>query len=91
MLVLVALTVLMLGPFCSSFCCPSCMSCFVFSAAVAVVNEDVQPRQYLICGQTSQVKVKNVVPHDIGDPGEGSVGPMGEQMGGQTVGNGHGA
>lgn len=34
------------------------------------MNEDVQPRQYLMCGQTAQVKLKNVVPRDIGDPGE---------------------
>ena len=40
-----------------------------------MVNEDVQPRQYLMCGQTAQVKLKNVVPHDIGDPGEGLGGP----------------
>ncbi|NXX79848.1 GBA2 glucosylceramidase, partial [Urocolius indicus] len=39
-----------------------------YDIAVTVVNEDVQPRQYLVCGKTSQVKVKNVVPHDIGDP-----------------------
>ncbi|KAL2294151.1 hypothetical protein Nmel_007874 [Mimus melanotis] len=39
-----------------------------YDIAAAVVNEDVQPRQYLMCGQTSQVKMKNVVPHDIGDP-----------------------
>lgn len=35
------------------------------------MNEDVQLRQYLMCGETAQVKLKNVVPHDIGDPGEG--------------------
>ncbi|NXE71625.1 GBA2 glucosylceramidase, partial [Calcarius ornatus] len=69
-LVLVALPVLMRGPFCSHFCCPYYLSCFVSSAAVTVVNEDVQPRQYLMCGQTAQVKMKNVVPHDIGDPGD---------------------
>ncbi|KAM4878822.1 non-lysosomal glucosylceramidase [Sylvia borin] len=39
-----------------------------YDTAVTVVNEDVQPRQYLMCGQTAQVKMKNVVPHDIGDP-----------------------
>ncbi|KFV47077.1 Non-lysosomal glucosylceramidase, partial [Tyto alba] len=42
-----------------------------YDIAVTVVNEDVQPRQYLMCGQTAQVKLKNVVPHDIGDPGRG--------------------
>ncbi|NXF27060.1 GBA2 glucosylceramidase, partial [Rhodinocichla rosea] len=41
-----------------------------YDIAVTVVNEDVQPRQYLMCGQTAQVKMKNVVPHDIGDPGD---------------------
>lgn len=91
MLVLVALPVLMLGPFCSSSCCPSYMPCCVSFAAVTVVNEDVQPRQYLMGGQTAQVKMKNVVPHDIGDPGEGSVGIVGEQRGCQAVGNGYGA
>uniref|UniRef100_A0A8C3E6Y6 Non-lysosomal glucosylceramidase n=3 Tax=Corvus moneduloides TaxID=1196302 RepID=A0A8C3E6Y6_CORMO len=39
-----------------------------YDIAVTVVNEDVQSRQYLMCGQTAQVKMKNVVPHDIGDP-----------------------
>lgn len=57
------------------------------SAAVAVVNEDVHLRQYLMCGQTAQVKMKNVVPHDIGDPGEGCIGPVGEQRRCQAVGN----
>ncbi|XP_049651737.1 non-lysosomal glucosylceramidase-like [Accipiter gentilis] len=41
-----------------------------YDIAVTVVNEDVQPRQYLMCGQTAQVKLKNVVPRDIGDPGD---------------------
>ncbi|XP_010007086.1 PREDICTED: non-lysosomal glucosylceramidase [Chaetura pelagica] len=41
-----------------------------YDIAVTVVNEDVQPRQYLMWGQTAQVKLKNVVPHDIGDPGD---------------------
>ncbi|XP_009463414.1 PREDICTED: non-lysosomal glucosylceramidase [Nipponia nippon] len=41
-----------------------------YDIAVTVVNEDVQPRQYLMCGQTAQVKLKNVVPHDIGDPAD---------------------
>lgn len=89
--VLMALPVPVLGPFCCSFCCPSNVSCSVSSAAVTVVNEDVQRRQYLMCGQTAQVKMKNVVPHDIGDPGEGSVGPVGEQRGCQAVGNGYAA
>ncbi|XP_067171616.1 non-lysosomal glucosylceramidase isoform X3 [Apteryx mantelli] len=39
-----------------------------YDIAVTVVNEDVQPRQYLMRGQTAQVKLKNVVPHDIGEP-----------------------
>ncbi|NXD73580.1 GBA2 glucosylceramidase, partial [Eolophus roseicapillus] len=41
-----------------------------YDIAVTVVNEDVQLRQYLMCGQRAQVKLKNVVPHDIGDPGD---------------------
>lgn len=49
------------------FSCP--LLCIL--SAVTVLNEDVKPRQYLMCGQTAQVKLKNVVPHDIGDPGEG--------------------
>ncbi|XP_010218121.1 PREDICTED: non-lysosomal glucosylceramidase [Tinamus guttatus] len=39
-----------------------------YDIAVTVVNEDVQLRQYLMGGQTAQVKLKNVVPHDIGEP-----------------------
>lgn len=39
-----------------------------------VINEDVEPQQYLMSGQTAQVKLKNVVSHDIGDPGEGCSG-----------------
>uniref|UniRef100_A0A8B9BY25 Glucosylceramidase beta 2 n=1 Tax=Anser brachyrhynchus TaxID=132585 RepID=A0A8B9BY25_9AVES len=39
-----------------------------YDIAVTVINEDVEPRQYLMSGQTAQVKLKNVVPHDIGDP-----------------------
>ncbi|XP_072216090.1 non-lysosomal glucosylceramidase [Excalfactoria chinensis] len=39
-----------------------------YDIAVTVLNEDIQPRQYLVCGSTAQVKLKNVVPHDIGDP-----------------------
>ncbi|XP_025973175.2 non-lysosomal glucosylceramidase-like [Dromaius novaehollandiae] len=39
-----------------------------YDIAASVVNEDVQPRQYLMSGRTAQVKLKNVVPHDIGDP-----------------------
>lgn len=71
-LVPVALPVPVLGACCCSACCLSNVSCSVSSPAVTVVNEDVQPRQYLMCGQTAQVKLKNVVPHDIGDPGKGS-------------------
>ncbi|KAM9509587.1 non-lysosomal glucosylceramidase isoform 1-T1 [Guaruba guarouba] len=41
-----------------------------YDIAITVMNEDVQLRQYLMCGQTAQVKLKNVVPHDIGDPGD---------------------
>ncbi|XP_015703851.1 non-lysosomal glucosylceramidase [Coturnix japonica] len=39
-----------------------------YDIAVTVLNEDIEPRQYLVCGNTAQVKLKNVVPHDIGDP-----------------------
>lgn len=38
--------------------------------AAAVLNEDTQPRLYLMNGQTAQVKLRNVVPHDIGEPGK---------------------
>lgn len=55
---------------CCNACCLSHVPCAVSSPAVTVVNEDVQPRQYLMGGQTAPVKTKNVVPHDIGDPGE---------------------
>uniref|UniRef100_A0A8C3PBV5 Non-lysosomal glucosylceramidase n=1 Tax=Chrysemys picta bellii TaxID=8478 RepID=A0A8C3PBV5_CHRPI len=39
-----------------------------YDIAAAVLNEDTQPRLYLMNGQMAQVKLKNVVPHDIGDP-----------------------
>ncbi|XP_052526135.1 non-lysosomal glucosylceramidase [Tympanuchus pallidicinctus] len=39
-----------------------------YDIAVTVLNEDMQPRQYLVCGETAPVKTKNVVPHDIGEP-----------------------
>ncbi|XP_015271182.1 PREDICTED: LOW QUALITY PROTEIN: non-lysosomal glucosylceramidase, partial [Gekko japonicus] len=39
-----------------------------YDVASAVVNEDPRPRVYLMSGQTAQVKLCNVVPHDIGDP-----------------------
>lgn len=38
--------------------------------AAAVLNEDARPRQYLMSGQTAPVKLRNVVPHDIGEPGK---------------------
>ncbi|XP_048787286.1 non-lysosomal glucosylceramidase [Lagopus muta] len=41
-----------------------------YDIAVTVLNEDMQPRQYLVCGETAPVKTKNVVPHDIGEPGD---------------------
>ncbi|XP_025049265.1 non-lysosomal glucosylceramidase [Alligator sinensis] len=41
-----------------------------YDIAAAVLNEDTQPRLYLMNGQTAQVKLKNVVPHDIGEPSD---------------------
>lgn len=40
-----------------------------FSAG-CVVNQDLTERLHLMSGRCSPVKTKNVVPHDIGDPGE---------------------
>lgn len=40
----------------------------LFSAG-SVVNQDPTERLHLMSGQYSPVKAKNVVPHDIGDPG----------------------
>ncbi|XP_063152023.1 non-lysosomal glucosylceramidase isoform X2 [Candoia aspera] len=39
-----------------------------YDMAAAVLNEDARPRQYLMSGQTAPVKLRNVVPHDIGEP-----------------------
>ncbi|XP_062828747.1 non-lysosomal glucosylceramidase [Anolis carolinensis] len=41
-----------------------------YDMAVAVLSEDPRPRVYLMNGQTAQVKLRNVVPHDIGEPDE---------------------
>ncbi|XP_054842573.1 non-lysosomal glucosylceramidase [Eublepharis macularius] len=41
-----------------------------YDMAAAVLNEDLRPRLYLMNGQTAQVKLCNVVPHDIGEPGD---------------------
>lgn len=38
-------------------------------SAGSVVNQDPTERLHLMTGQCSPVKTKNVVPHDIGDPG----------------------
>ncbi|XP_058028501.1 non-lysosomal glucosylceramidase isoform X4 [Ahaetulla prasina] len=39
-----------------------------YDVAAAVLNEDARPRQYLMSGQMAPVKLRNVVPHDIGEP-----------------------
>ncbi|XP_062984437.1 non-lysosomal glucosylceramidase [Elgaria multicarinata webbii] len=39
-----------------------------YDMAAAVLKEDAHPRLYLMSGQTAQVKLRNVVPHDIGEP-----------------------
>ncbi|XP_044300731.1 non-lysosomal glucosylceramidase [Varanus komodoensis] len=39
-----------------------------YDMAAAVLNEDTQSRLYLMSGQMAQVKLRNVVPHDIGEP-----------------------
>uniref|UniRef100_A0A8D0E4M1 Non-lysosomal glucosylceramidase n=1 Tax=Salvator merianae TaxID=96440 RepID=A0A8D0E4M1_SALMN len=39
-----------------------------YDVAAAVLSEDTRPRLYLMNGQVAQVKLRNVVPHDIGDP-----------------------
>ncbi|XP_072849206.2 non-lysosomal glucosylceramidase [Pogona vitticeps] len=39
-----------------------------YDMAAAVLSEDTHPRLYLMSGQTAPVKLRNVVPHDIGDP-----------------------
>ncbi|XP_058028499.1 non-lysosomal glucosylceramidase isoform X2 [Ahaetulla prasina] len=41
---------------------------FAYLEAAAVLNEDARPRQYLMSGQMAPVKLRNVVPHDIGEP-----------------------
>lgn len=39
------------------------------SSAGSVVQQDLTERLHLMSGRYSPVKTKNVVPHDIGDPG----------------------
>lgn len=39
------------------------------SSAGSVVQQDPTERLHLMSGRYSPVKAKNVVPHDIGDPG----------------------
>ncbi|XP_053150773.1 non-lysosomal glucosylceramidase [Hemicordylus capensis] len=39
-----------------------------YDMAAAVLSEDPRPRLYLMSGQTAQVKLRNVVPHDVGEP-----------------------
>ncbi|XP_061468542.1 non-lysosomal glucosylceramidase [Rhineura floridana] len=39
-----------------------------YDMAAAVLTEDTRLRLYLMSGQTAQVKLCNVVPHDIGEP-----------------------
>ncbi|XP_053264076.1 non-lysosomal glucosylceramidase [Podarcis raffonei] len=39
-----------------------------YDMAAAILSEDTRPRMYLMSGQTAQVKLRNVVPHDIGEP-----------------------
>lgn len=44
-----------------------------FPSAGSVVNQDLTERLHLMSGRYSPVKTKNVVPHDIGDPGRRDV------------------
>ncbi|KAM6469741.1 non-lysosomal glucosylceramidase isoform 3-T3 [Liasis olivaceus] len=39
-----------------------------WGTAAAVLNEDARTRQYLMSGQMAPVKLRNVVPHDVGEP-----------------------
>ncbi|XP_015746409.1 non-lysosomal glucosylceramidase isoform X2 [Python bivittatus] len=41
---------------------------FAYLEAAAVLNEDARTRQYLMSGQMAPVKLRNVVPHDVGEP-----------------------
>ncbi|XP_069482882.1 non-lysosomal glucosylceramidase isoform X2 [Ambystoma mexicanum] len=41
-----------------------------YDVALAVLKEDPNYRRHLMNGQVSMVKTKNIVPHDIGDPGD---------------------
>ncbi|XP_042308692.1 non-lysosomal glucosylceramidase-like [Sceloporus undulatus] len=47
-----------------------------YDMAAAVLHEDLRPRLYLMDGQTAQVKLRNVVPHDIGEPGKPHSSPL---------------
>lgn len=43
--------------------------------ALATLREDLTRRQYLMSGVMAPVKRRNVIPHDIGDPGKNSSSP----------------
>lgn len=46
---------------------PTCVSA---PLALATLKEDLSWRQYLMSGVVAPVKRRNVIPHDIGDPGK---------------------
>lgn len=52
---------------------PPCVSA---PPALATLREDLTRRQYLMSGVMAPVKRRNVIPHDIGDPGKSSYTPQ---------------
>lgn len=45
-------------------------TCMFAPPALATLGEDLTCRQYLMSGVMAPVKKRNVIPHDIGDPGK---------------------
>lgn len=45
----------------------------ILLSAGSVVNQDPTERLHLMSGRYSPVKAKNVVPHDVGDPGRRTI------------------
>lgn len=55
-------------------CLPS-PTCVSASPALATFKEDLTRRRYLMSGVVAPVKKRNVIPHDIGDPGKAPLSP----------------
>lgn len=56
--------------FSTKSCTKGSFHTFILPTAGSVVQQDLTERLHLMSGHRSPVKTKNVVPHDIGDPGK---------------------